>query len=375
MVEIDFKNIVTEVDLIAFVQGTIAGIFFIINAQLKKNKYNLLFGLFIISYTAELVFALFDKTGLLNLYPRLRFLPLSFSFLSLPLFYLYVKKISVFDIKPADYRILVPGIIEFVFNTLWFVFYSNTDAFIHYFVIYKTIMLVLFILFNFYVLRLIVILEKKHKRIVYEQYSSTEGLSLKWCRQAAVVYLVFLLMIPIMVVINRIIPKNNFVLDLFFSVINLLIIYWISIKAFEQKIVSSLFILSDNKSEIAELSVDVDESLIDEDFKRIDVKILDNRLYKIVDLTILSLSEYIDLHPKRISKVINYKTNGNFNNYINSFRVNEAKNMLTCDKFKYLSIEGIGYESGFKSKSVFYKTFKNDTGLTPSNFRQTNTQS
>jgi AraC-like DNA-binding protein len=374
-VEIDFKNIVNEVDLIAFVQGTIVGVFFIVNAQLKKNKYNLLFGLFIITYSAELVVALFDKTGLLNVYPRLHFLPLSFSFLSLPLFYLYVKKISVFNIKPTDYRILFPGIIEFIFNTLWFIFYSNTDAFIHYFVIYKTIMLVLFILFNFYVLKLIIILEKKHERIVCEQYSSTEGLSLKWCRNVAVVYLAFLLMIPIMIVINRMVSKDNFVFDLVFSLINVLIIYWISIKALEQKIVSSLFPLSGNKSEVSELPVDVDESLIDEDFKNIEIRILDNNLFKIVDLTILSLSKYIDLHPKRISKVINYKTNGNFNNYINSFRVNEAKNMLTDDQFKYLSIEGIGYESGFKSKSVFYKTFKNATGLTPSKFRQTNLKS
>jgi hypothetical protein len=128
-----------------------------------------------------------NNLDLLNAYPCLEYLPADFSFLSLPLFFLYVKEISVLKIKPADYRLLIPGIIEFVVNVMWFVFYNNSETFMQYRLIYKIIHLALFIPFNFYILTLIIKLEKKHKIIVSEQYSSTENMSIKWCRDVAVV--------------------------------------------------------------------------------------------------------------------------------------------------------------------------------------------
>ncbi len=362
--EINIQNIINEINLIALLQGMFIGVFFIINSKVKKNRYNLLFGLFIIAYSAELVISLLNKIHFIELYPRLEYLPVNFSFLSLPLFYLYVKNISVFDIKFKDYKILIPGLIEFIFNSSLFIFYTESVSYNNYLIIYN----ILFILYNYYILKLIIRLEKKHNNIIYEQYSSIEGLSLKWCKNTAIVFLFFLLIISISSFFNMITLNDSLILDIIFSIINIFIIYWLSIKALEQKIVRSLFnFLPPKKNDTTEL---LNETDINKDFKLIELNILNKKLYKIADLTILILSKYIDIHPKRISKAINYKTNKNFNNYINTFRINEAKKMLTDDNFNYLSIEGIGYEAGFKSKSAFYNSFKEITGLTPSKLRQ-----
>jgi AraC-like DNA-binding protein len=359
-----YQNITNEINLFALLQGLFIGIFFIINSIVKKNRYNLLFGFFMITYSAELILSLLNKIHYIELYPRLEYLPVNFSFLSLPLFYLYVKNISVFDIKFKDYRILIPGLIEFIFNSLLFIFYKENVSYNNYLIIYN----ILFILYNYYVLKLIIRLESKHNDIIYEQYSSVEGLSLRWCKNTAVIFLFFLLIISISFFLNMITSNDFLILDLIFSVINIFIIYWLSIKALEQKVVRSLLNFSKNKQNNTTESLN--ETVVNNDFKIIELNIINKELYKIVDLTILSLSKHIDLHPKRISKVINYKTNKNFNNYINTFRVNEAKKMLIDENFNHLSIEGIGYEAGFKSKSVFYNSFKKITGLTPSKLRQ-----
>ncbi len=60
---------------------------------------------------------------------------------------------------------------------------------------------------------------------------------------------------------------------------------------------------------------------------------------------------------------------GNFNNFVNSFRVAHAKKLLADPGSNYLSIEGIALESGFGSRQTFYRVFEEVTGLKPKFFR------
>jgi YesN/AraC family two-component response regulator len=69
-----------------------------------------------------------------------------------------------------------------------------------------------------------------------------------------------------------------------------------------------------------------------------------------------------------LSQVINEKTGFNFNDYINTFRVEEAKNILTSPEYQKLTIEAIAEKAGFNSKSPFYTAFKKHAGMTPKEF-------
>lgn len=83
-----------------------------------------------------------------------------------------------------------------------------------------------------------------------------------------------------------------------------------------------------------------------------------------------SLVEELDLKPAKLSHLVNTYSDYNFPYHINSFRIAEAKKLLTHPDFSGYTIIPIGLECGFNSKSTFYTAFKKFTGMTPSAWRK-----
>lgn len=71
-----------------------------------------------------------------------------------------------------------------------------------------------------------------------------------------------------------------------------------------------------------------------------------------------------------LSEILKNTQQTNFNDYINAFRVKRVISYFQEEKFVPYSIEAIGLEAGFKSKSVFYTAFKKVTGKTPGAYRK-----
>jgi AraC-like DNA-binding protein len=87
-------------------------------------------------------------------------------------------------------------------------------------------------------------------------------------------------------------------------------------------------------------------------------------------ITVQHVAEKIGSQPRLVSQVINELSGQNFIDFVNSYRIEEAKKMLIDRKFKGYSIIGILYEVGFNSKTAFNTTFKKQTGLTPKEYKQ-----
>ncbi len=71
-----------------------------------------------------------------------------------------------------------------------------------------------------------------------------------------------------------------------------------------------------------------------------------------------------------LSQIINEETNKSVVQFVNEYRVKAAQNLLHNPVFNKYSIEAIGMEVGFKSKSAFYKTFNFNLGMSPGAFRK-----
>lgn len=95
-----------------------------------------------------------------------------------------------------------------------------------------------------------------------------------------------------------------------------------------------------------------------------------NKPYLATELTLAQLSEQINIPSHHLSQVINEKLNCNFLDFINGYRIEEAKEKLADIKFNHYTIVAVAFESGFNSKSAFYAAFKKQVGVTPSSYRK-----
>ena len=92
--------------------------------------------------------------------------------------------------------------------------------------------------------------------------------------------------------------------------------------------------------------------------------------YKNPLLSRLDLATELGISEGYLSQKINQEIGKSVIQIINEHRIAEAKRLLHDPAFNKYSVDAIGMESGFKSKSVFYDLFKSGTGLSPGAFRK-----
>jgi YesN/AraC family two-component response regulator len=103
----------------------------------------------------------------------------------------------------------------------------------------------------------------------------------------------------------------------------------------------------------------------------VDTAIRNKKTYMNPDITLDTLAESLAIMPRDLSMLINRHFGINFYEFVNRYRIEEAKQMLISEEFKKTTITDIYLAVGFNSKSVFYTFFKKFEGVTPSKYRQT----
>ena len=111
--------------------------------------------------------------------------------------------------------------------------------------------------------------------------------------------------------------------------------------------------------------------------KKEDVNDIKNALLEIMEtekpylketLKLSDLASILDVQNHKLSQVINQEFGQTFFHFINGYRVREAKSRLTNPKYSDFTILAIALDTGFNSNASFYRIFKKETGLTPSQF-------
>ena len=91
----------------------------------------------------------------------------------------------------------------------------------------------------------------------------------------------------------------------------------------------------------------------------------EEELYLDTNLSLKKLADHIGLHANNLSWLLNEHVGKNFNEYVNSYRLEAFKTKALNPEYQHITLLGLAYESGFNSKSVFNQFFKESIGTTP----------
>ncbi|SHL66557.1 helix-turn-helix domain-containing protein [Flavobacterium pectinovorum] len=209
--------------------------------------------------------------------------------------------------------------------------------------------------------------------------SDTSETNLKWLQKVVVCVLI----ITGVWLIDNVfkLAKIYAFFDIIASAIYLFGIFYISYFSLKQKKYYPL-----NKQEKEQIDTIISESsdlegkpkklISDKDLQEIKsalIYIMDNeKPFLNPELSLFKLASQLDISSHLLSYVINNGCDENFYQFINRYRIEEAKKMIQDPGMQYLSLMGIAFEVGFNSKTVFNTTFKKSTNQTPSEFKKSN---
>jgi AraC-like DNA-binding protein len=87
-------------------------------------------------------------------------------------------------------------------------------------------------------------------------------------------------------------------------------------------------------------------------------------------LTIETLAKRLSISPRYLSQVINETLGVNFFDFVNKYRISESKRIFTDSSSNPRNNLDVLFDSGFNTKSAFYRVFKQHTGVTPSEYKR-----
>ncbi len=102
--------------------------------------------------------------------------------------------------------------------------------------------------------------------------------------------------------------------------------------------------------------------------KKLEAVMNERQLYKQQNLKMAEVASAMRISPHQLSRLVNEHLNKSFSQLISEYRVAETCRLLRAEP--NYTLEAIGYDAGFSSKSTFFTTFKKVMGKTPAQYKE-----
>jgi len=307
-----------------------------------------------------------------------------------PLIYLYIRSVttSKFRFRTKDWLHFVPVLIYATYRVFIFIYDANQVAFDEkqngvlmerwamgpvgtFADAFTMIQQILYLAFS---LQLYLIYRNKIKNY----FSNTYKLELNWIRNFLYIYSFLYLYAILQQFVNLSVVELNWIEKWWYQFFSALAVIYIGIKGYFTDTTSlenlgfQLKNLSRNnisaygdtlKSPSHNQKVEIENRK-----ESVSQFMEEKRPYLNPELNLNEMAQQLSMTRGQLSEVINVGFGKNFNDFINTYRIDSVKRMLLEGRHQQLSLVGIAYECGFNSKATFNRVFRKLTHTSPSEF-------
>ncbi|WP_299677298.1 helix-turn-helix domain-containing protein [uncultured Dokdonia sp.] len=332
--------------------GLLHGVLFAIYlCVLKKKKpiTNILLSLILFCMAFRI-----GKSVILNfghdLEPLFIFAGLAFLLLIGPLLRWYVQGMTQYDFKlPTYYYVeLIPFVVVFLMSFFlpkgWFGEHNKQAI-----IVFGSILIFIYLHFATYIFSAITLSRKAKKNHNDKLHIKEVNVIFKWLPMLLTGFIV----IWFSYVLNIIEDTVPYIIG---PIMYSIVIYFLSYKAYTLKV------------------IDIDGTIFEENnheslFQTVKQLMIEEKLYLTPDISLSKLGKLLGVSAQKTSKIINQQAGQNFNDFINYYRIQDAKMiLLDPSKTKY-TISSVAFDTGFSSLSSFNSAFKKFEAMTPSAYR------
>jgi AraC-like DNA-binding protein len=336
---------------------------FLFTVKSTKRTANYLLG-------AMLLLIAFDLSGFFignwfGEHLNLNILKTASSLLQMPLFFLYVLSVCYTDFKLKRKHFL-HAILFFVFLLIFNITaLSNTSLDLY--EVVSELQWLAYMVAEFLILN-------RQRKVYQENYSGPNSKAYTWLFQFVVLScighsFVFVRWCLSYLELEDAVLNMNIVI----SITTLLIITWFVFKALyypelftgiqtKLKPIKSVLKAADKNA--------ITSEVLQQDIDRLFAFMSKEKPYLDFELTLQKLASQFQVPEKELSLLINHHVGKHFFDFINEYRIDEAKKILANPDEKHQTILEVLYQVGFNSKSSFYTAFKKITGKTPTVYRK-----
>jgi len=355
---------ITLYDL-AFVGIVFTGLTFALLLWFSKRVNqvaNRLFGLALAVAVLWVARVLGDDMGLETYFPRWNWVPLQFSMALGPLIYFYVLKIteSEYKFRWTDLLHFVPILLQQCVLFLKVSKSIQTGATVYQ--IGPKLNLVAFISVAIYLYFSLRLIEGFYNQLKFNDLSDRYRHKLQWLKHLLTGFgSLWLLWIPITAI------------DYFYyhhqSGIQAYYILYILLAGMMIWIAATGFSKSETVAPLAPALTQSLPAMLKQKGAWLKKAMETNLYHQDPDLSLSSLAELLKVHPHELSRIINVALRKNFNDFVNGYRIREITLKMQDPANDRLTLVGIAFDCGFKSKTTFNRVFREMTGKSAAEYK------
>jgi AraC-like DNA-binding protein len=366
-----YIKILYVINCIAAVHGIILS--FILRAKKRNHKANQILALLVFLFSIGMAVPIFVSYRLYLYFPFLAPFFSSLPFIFAPLFYLYIKALTQrhFHFAKTDLWHGLPFVINFLYySSVYFMAAAEQMVFLEKIYFKQStssyLSIALSLLQTFIYIVLCLRLLQSHTRKIKESFSALERINLSWVR-----HLVFMFVMIWFIVlgVQAFLPEpllEEKLDDTVTYFLIALIIFTIGYRGLSQPEIFAEKTGKGKKYEKTGLSPQKGKSI-----KQRLLKLMEERRpYLDPGLTLAQVAEMMGVPVHQLSQVINESMEQNFYQFVNSYRLEEAKRRLDHPDTGNDKLIKIAFDSGFNSLPTFNRVFKDLTGESPSQYRE-----